>query len=259
MGVAMATKIRSHLASLKLPPDTSSDEVMEHLADFIEKTLAAVEAPILLKKEALTVIILAGVNGSGKTTTISKLAKKWIDEGNKVELVACDTFRAAATEQLEVWASRLNVKMHTTKSGHDASGLAFDALQKAQQNGADILLIDTAGRLQNKEHLMNELSKIQRVLKKIIPDAPHHMLLILDAATGQNIISQVEAFNKVVNVTGLILTKLDGTAKGGIAVALADRFGIPIHSIGIGESMQDLQAFSAHHFARALLDLDERV
>jgi len=203
------------------------------------------------------VIFVVGVNGTGKTTTIGKLAKRLGEGGAKVTLAAGDTFRAAAIEQLKVWADRAHAQFVATKAGGDAAGLAFEALEKARANGSDILLIDTAGRLQNKTGLMAELEKIARVIKKLDASAPHAVLLVLDATTGQNALSQVEAFSASVPVTGLIMTKLDGTAKGGILVALAGRFGLPVHYIGVGEGEDDLQPFVAADFARALVGAEE--
>ena len=257
MGVTTAGKFRAYLAAKKLPPETTPDEVLNLLSECIATYLKPVATPILLQKDQLNVILMVGVNGSGKTTTISKLAKQWKDQGYKIELAACDTFRAAATEQLALWAERLSIPIHTVAQGHEASGLAYDAITKASKSGANILIIDTAGRLHNKTHLMNELTKIQRVLKKIMPDAPHHVLLVLDATTGQNAIQQVEVFKKETNVTGLIITKLDGTAKGGVVVSLAEKYAIPIHAIGVGESFNDLHPFLAEDFARALVGLED--
>ena len=257
MGVATAAMLRAHLSDQKLSPDTTSDEVLAILAQHIETKLEPVAKSMTFSKTSLNVVLMIGVNGSGKTTTISKLAKQWKDQGYVVELAACDTFRAAAIEQLQVWADRLNVKLYTSQQGHDASGLAFESIQKASKSGANILMIDTAGRLHNKDHLMDELTKIQRVLKKIIPDAPHHVILVLDATTGQNAIQQVDVFQKAANVTGLIITKLDGTAKGGIVVGLADKYGLPIYGLGVGESFDDLQPFSAKQFAYALVGLED--
>jgi fused signal recognition particle receptor len=198
------------------------------------------------------VILVVGVNGTGKTTTIGKLARKLSREGLRVMLAAGDTFRAAAVEQLQIWGARAEVEVFAGGSGADAAGLAFDALAKARAKALDVLLIDTAGRLQNKADLMAELTKIVRVLKKIDADAPHSVLLVLDATVGQNAISQLEMFKATVPVTGLVMTKLDGTAKGGILVALADRFELPIPYIGIGEGQDDLQPFNAQTFAEAL-------
>ena len=257
MGTVTAAKLRAYLASKKLPPETTPDEVLSILADYIKSSLEPVATPITLSKESLNVILMVGVNGSGKTTTISKLAKQWKDQGYRVELAACDTFRAAATEQLVVWADRLSIPIYTSAQGHEASGLAYDAITKASKSGADILLIDTAGRLHNKTQLMNELTKIQRVLKKIMPEAPHHVILVLDATTGQNAVQQVDVFQKEANITGLIVTKLDGTAKGGVIVSLAEKYTLPIHAIGVGESFDDLQPFSAEDFARTLVGLED--
>uniref|UniRef100_UPI00356731B8 signal recognition particle-docking protein FtsY n=1 Tax=Sneathiella sp. TaxID=1964365 RepID=UPI00356731B8 len=198
------------------------------------------------------VVLVVGVNGSGKTTTIGKLAKQYSAEGKKVVLAAGDTFRAAAIEQLQIWGERTGCDVVTSKVGGDAAGLAYTALEKARKDGADLLLIDTAGRLQNKSDLMAELEKILRVIKKLEPDAPHSCLLVLDATTGQNALNQTEIFGKICNVTGLVMTKLDGTARGGVLVAIADRFGLPVHAIGIGEGVDDLQPFAAQDFARAL-------
>jgi fused signal recognition particle receptor len=202
------------------------------------------------------VVLIAGVNGTGKTTTIGKLAAKLKDGKQRVMLAACDTFRAAAIEQLKIWGERANAEVVAKGPGADAAGLAFDALEKARSQKLDVLLIDTAGRLHNKAGLMAELEKIARVLKKLDPDAPHAAILVLDATTGQNAISQVEAFQAAISLTGLIMTKLDGTAKGGILVALADRFGLPIHYIGVGENIGDLQPFDAAAFAKALAGVD---
>ena len=199
---------------------------------------------------------MCGVNGTGKTTTIGKLANQAVGAGLKVVLAACDTFRAAAVEQLEVWGQRNGVPVIRGKEGADPAGLAFDALERARAQGADLLLIDTAGRLQNKQVLMDELRKIIRVLKKVDPDAPHDTVLVLDATTGQNAHSQVEIFKAMVDLSGLIVTKLDGTAKGGVVVALARRFGLPIHAIGVGETIDDLRPFEADAFARTLLGLE---
>jgi fused signal recognition particle receptor len=198
------------------------------------------------------VVLVAGVNGTGKTTTIGKLASKLKSDGQRVMLAAGDTFRAAAIEQLKVWGERAGAPVVARAPGADAAGVAFEALEKAKTEKTDVLLIDTAGRLQTKAGLMAELQKIARVLKKLDADAPHAALLVLDATTGQNAISQVEAFQAAMPLTGLVMTKLDGTAKGGILVALADRFGLPIHFIGVGETINDLQVFDARSFARAL-------
>jgi fused signal recognition particle receptor len=228
------------------------------LADAITALLEPLEKPLVVGEYTPTVLMVAGVNGAGKTTTIGKLAKRLAEEGASVTIAAGDTFRAAAIEQLRVWADRAKARFVASKPGGDAAGLAYEALEAARVHGSDILLIDTAGRLQNKAGLMAELEKIARVIKKLDPSAPHAVLLVLDATTGQNAISQVEAFSASVPVTGLVMTKLDGTAKGGILVALAGRFGLPVHYIGIGEGEDDLQAFVAADFARALVGAESR-
>jgi fused signal recognition particle receptor len=202
------------------------------------------------------VALVVGVNGSGKTTTIGKLAKQYRDQGKRVVLAAGDTFRAAAVEQLQIWGERAGCPVLTRPTGSDAAGLAFDALTQAKAEGADILLIDTAGRLQNKADLMAELQKIVRVLKKIDDSAPHSVLLVLDATVGQNAHAQAEIFRDMVGVTGIVMTKLDGTAKGGVLVSLAEKYGIPIHAIGIGETADDLRPFEARAFARSLVGLE---
>jgi fused signal recognition particle receptor len=202
------------------------------------------------------VVLVCGVNGTGKTTTIGKLASQAVGAGLKVVLAACDTFRAAAVEQLQIWGERNGVPVIRGKEGADPAGLAYDALVQAREQGADLLMIDTAGRLHNKQALMDELRKIVRVLKKLDPEAPHDTVLVLDATTGQNAHNQVEIFKEMVDITGLIVTKLDGTAKGGVVVALARRFGLPIHAIGVGERLDDLRSFEAPAFARALLGLE---
>ena len=202
-------------------------------------------------------ILVAGVNGTGKTTTIGKLAQRLNGEGKRVMLVAGDTFRAAAVEQLTIWGERAGAPVVARPDGGDPAGLAFDALERARTEGIDVLLIDTAGRLQNKAHLMAELQKIDRVLKKLDPRAPHSRLLVLDATTGQNALNQVDVFRKAIAVDGLVMTKLDGTAKGGVLVALARRFGVPVIAVGIGEGIDDLRPFEARAFATALMGLDE--
>ena len=201
-------------------------------------------------------ILVIGVNGSGKTTTIGKLAAKLRAEGRTVMLAAGDTFRAAAIDQLKIWAERSGASFIAREAGADAAGLVFEAVEAAKQKNVDVLLIDTAGRLQNRTELMGELEKVVRVMKKVEPSAPHAVLLVLDATVGQNALSQVEIFRKVVGVTGLAMTKLDGTARGGILVAIAEKFKVPVHFIGIGEGVHDLAPFSAHDFARALVGLD---
>ena len=257
MGAAQSARIAAAVAKNRYDAEISGAELKSVLAGEIAALLAPIQQPLRVEDgKKPFVILVAGVNGTGKTTTIGKLAKRLAEEGAKVTLAAGDTFRAAAIEQLRVWADRAKAQFVATKTGGDAAGLAFEALEKARANGSDILLIDTAGRLQNKTGLMAELEKIARVIKKLDPSAPHAVLLVLDATTGQNAISQVEAFSASVPVTGLVMTKLDGTAKGGILVALAGRFGLPVHYIGVGEGEDDLQPFVAADFARALVGID---
>ncbi len=253
LGTGLAARIAAAVAKGRYDREISEAELRRVLADEIAKVLTPVEKPLRVDADrAPFVVLVAGVNGTGKTTTIGKLAKRLREEGAEVVLAAGDTFRAAAIEQLQVWGERTGAEVVARAAGADAAGLAFDAIQRARQKGADVVLIDTAGRLQNKTGLMAELEKIVRVIKKLDPSAPHAVLLVLDATTGQNALSQVEAFKAKVPLTGLIMTKLDGTAKGGILVALADRFAVPVHFIGIGEAAEDLQPFSAKAFADAL-------
>ena len=257
MGAGQAAKLAKAVAQNRYDAEISGRELKAALAGEIAALLAPIQKPLTMDEEKKPfVILVAGVNGTGKTTTIGKLAKRLAEEGAKVTIAAGDTFRAAAIEQLRVWADRAKAAFVATKPGGDAAGLAFEALEKTRANGSDILLIDTAGRLQNKAGLMAELEKIARVIKKLDATAPHAVLLVLDATTGQNAISQVEAFSASVPVTGLVMTKLDGTAKGGILVALAGRFGLPVHYIGVGEGEDDLQPFVAADFARALVGAD---
>ncbi len=223
----------------------------------IEKVLAPVAKPLVVDPAKKPfVILVAGVNGSGKTTTIGKLAAKFHAEGKTVMLAAGDTFRAAAIEQLKIWGERSGAPVVARAPGADAAGLVFDAVATAKERGADVLLVDTAGRLQNRSELMDELEKIVRVVKKVDPSAPHAVLLVLDATVGQNALSQVEIFGKAVGVTGLVMTKLDGTARGGILVAIATKFDVPVHFIGVGESVDDLAPFSARDFSRAIAGMD---
>ncbi|PIO98908.1 signal recognition particle-docking protein FtsY [Pleomorphomonas carboxyditropha] len=253
LGVAVASAIADRLSAERYGKDITDDEVKTILAAEVEKVLAPVAVPFALKADkAPQVVLVVGVNGSGKTTTIGKLASKFTAEGRKVMLAAGDTFRAAAIDQLKVWAGRTNVPIVARGVGADSAGLAFDALTRAKAEGIDILMIDTAGRLQNKAELMAELEKVVRVLRKIDPTAPHDVLLVLDATTGQNAVSQVEAFGRTAGVTGLVMTKLDGTARGGILVAIAEKFGLPVHFIGVGEGIDDLEPFAARDFARAI-------
>jgi len=258
MGAGQAKKLAAAVARNRYDEEISGKELKAVLAGEIAALLAPVQKPLVAQDgKKPFVILVAGVNGTGKTTTIGKMAKRLTEEGAKVTLAAGDTFRAAAIEQLKVWADRAHAGFVATKAGGDAAGLAFEALEKARADGSDILMIDTAGRLQNKAGLMAELEKIARVIKKLDASAPHAVLLVLDATTGQNALSQVEAFSASVPVTGLVMTKLDGTAKGGILVALAGRFGLPVHYIGVGEGEDDLQPFVAADFARALVGVEE--
>ena len=256
MGTAMATRLVDGLRRQRFAGDDIKIEVLEALADDIEKILKPITTPLISRTECNPqVIVMAGVNGTGKTTTIGKLAKQFTNQGHSVMLAACDTFRAAAVEQLCIWGERARVPVITAGQGADPAGLAYNALKEAREKQTDILLIDTAGRLQNKQGLMAELQKVIRVLGKQYPGAPHDCILVLDATTGQNAHSQVEIFRDMVSVTGLIVTKLDGAARGGVLVALAERFRLPIHAVGIGEGIEDLQTFSPRDFARSLLQL----
>ena len=237
--------------------EVSPEEVRAALAEEVVRLVEPVMKPLRLDlTKRPFVILVVGVNGSGKTTTIAKLAKQYRDAGHQVMLAAGDTFRAAAVEQLQIWGERTGCPVVTRPEGSDAAGLAYDALVQAQAEGRDILLIDTAGRLHNKANLMSELQKIVRVLKKVDPQAPHSVLLVLDATTGQNAHAQAEIFREMVGVTGIVMTKLDGTAKGGVLVSLAEKYGIPIHAIGIGEGAEDLRPFEARAYARSLVGLD---
>ncbi|WP_426037070.1 signal recognition particle-docking protein FtsY [Cypionkella sp. TWP1-2-1b2] len=253
MGVDTATRVTANIAEGRYGKRISTSELRDALATEIARIMAPVARPLPLYPQKPQVVLVVGVNGSGKTTTIGKLAAQFKAAGKSVVIAAGDTFRAAAVEQLQVWGTRAGVPVLTAPEGSDPASLAFDALTKAQADGADLLLIDTAGRLQNRQDLMEELSKIVRVIRKKDPTAPHNTLLVLDATTGQNAINQVEIFRKIADVTGLVMTKLDGTAKGGVLVALADKFGLPIHAIGIGEQIDDLAPFDPDDFARALV------
>ncbi|MFT6658594.1 signal recognition particle-docking protein FtsY [Maritalea sp.] len=253
LGLETAIEITQKLSKDRFDKEISVDEIRSVLRDEVAKVLAPVAQPLVLNvQNGLHVILMVGVNGSGKTTTIGKLTAKLTAEGKKVVLAAGDTFRAAAVEQLQVWGQRSGVEVITRPTGADASGLAFDAVTEAKAQGADVLIIDTAGRLQNRDELMAELEKIIRVIKKVDPSAPHSTLLTLDATTGQNALSQVEIFGKRAGVTGLVMTKLDGTARGGILVAIAKRFALPVHFIGVGETIGDLAPFEAQDFAEAI-------
>jgi len=257
LGIETASDMVEALAKQKLGREVSEDEVRIALASEIARVLEPVAHPLAIDPTKKPhVILVVGVNGTGKTTTIGKLANQLRAEGRSVMLVAGDTFRAAAVEQLKIWGERAGCPVVArTETGADAAGLAYDALADAKATGADVLIIDTAGRLQNKAHLMDELKKIDRVIKKLDPEAPHTRLLVLDATTGQNAHNQVEVFKEAVKIDGLVMTKLDGTAKGGVVVALAKRFGLPIVAVGVGEGIDDLRPFEAGGFARALLGL----
>jgi fused signal recognition particle receptor len=253
LGAPVAASLAATIAKDRYDKEISEEEIRAILAQEISKLIApSAKAFAVGPEKKPFVVLVAGVNGTGKTTTIGKLAARLSAEGHKVVLAAGDTFRAAAIEQLQIWGKRAGAKVIAKSTGADSAGLAYDALAQTQEDGADVLLIDTAGRLQNKTGLMAELEKIVRVLRKLDGEAPHAAILVLDATTGQNALSQVEAFKNVIPLTGLIMTKLDGTAKGGILVALAHRFGLPIHFVGVGESIEDLQAFNAQDFADAL-------
>jgi fused signal recognition particle receptor len=253
LGADLARRLSAEFGESRYDAEITEREIREHLATAIARVLQPSARPFIVDDARKPfVVLIAGVNGTGKTTTIGKLAAKLRNQGRRVTLAAGDTFRAAAIEQLKIWGERAGAQVIARAPGSDAAGLAFEALEKAKSEKSDVLLIDTAGRLQNKAGLMAELQKVARVLKKLDPDAPHAALLVLDATTGQNAISQVEAFQAAIPLTGLVMTKLDGTAKGGILVALADRFRLPIHFIGVGEGIDDLQAFDAPAFARAL-------
>ena len=258
LGLATSARIAKAVGEGRYDKQIEPSEVKAILAREVEAILMPVARPLAIDATKKPfVILMVGVNGSGKTTTIGKLAAKFRAEGKSVMLAAGDTFRAAAIEQLRVWGERTGADVVFGQQGADASGLAFEALQKAKTNGTDVLLIDTAGRLQNKQGLMDELAKVVRVIRKQDAAAPHAALLVLDATVGQNAISQVEAFRTTAGVTGLVMTKLDGTARGGILVALAAQFGLPVHFIGVGEGVEDLEPFSAGDFARAVAGLGE--
>ncbi|WP_137150542.1 signal recognition particle-docking protein FtsY [Devosia sp. FKR38] len=257
LGIETATAITDTLRRDRFDRDVSGEDVRAVLAAEVEKVLGPVAQPLEISgTQKPFIILMIGVNGSGKTTTIGKLAQKYAAEGKSVMLAAGDTFRAAAIEQLQIWGDRTGATVVSRPAGADASGLAFDAVTQARAEGRDVLIIDTAGRLQNRDELMNELEKIIRVIKKVDPTAPHATLLTLDATTGQNALKQVEIFGKRAGVTGLVMTKLDGTARGGILVAIARQFGLPVHFIGVGEGVGDLEAFTAADFAQAIAGRD---
>jgi fused signal recognition particle receptor len=253
LGVDTSARIATALAKGRHDKEITTEEVRAVLAEEVERVLAPVAQPLLIPRgEGVQVVLVVGVNGTGKTTTIGKLTHSLIGQGSTVMIAAGDTFRAAAIDQLKIWGERTGAEVIARNVGADAAGLAFDALTQAREKNCDVLLIDTAGRLQNKQALMDELEKVIRVLRKIDPTAPHHVLLVLDATTGQNALNQVEVFKDKAGVTGLIMTKLDGTARGGILVAISAKFGLPVHAIGIGEGVEDLSEFDAGEFARAI-------
>ena len=258
LGVAASRRIVEGFRKTRFGKEVSDEEVKATLADEIAAILGPVAQPLVIEPaRAPHVVLVVGVNGTGKTTTIAKLGKQYRDEGLKAGFVAGDTFRAAAVEQLQVWADRTGARFFPpAKPGADAAGLAFDALTTARAEGLDVLLVDTAGRLHNKSALMEELRKVIRIIRRVDETAPHSVLLVLDATTGQNAVQQVKVFGEMVDVTGLAVTKLDGSAKGGVVVALAQEFGLPVHVVGVGEKAEDLRPFAARDYARGLLGLD---
>ncbi len=258
LGVKTAARLTRSLAGTRFAQEATPEEVRSALAEEAAAILEPVARPLRVDPSRQPhVVLVCGVNGSGKTTTIAKLAKHFVDQGLAVNLAAGDTFRAAAIEQLQVWGERAGCPVIAAKLGADAAGLAYEALARSRAEGADVLLIDTAGRLHNKANLMAELQKIVRVIGKLDPSAPHDCLLVLDAGVGQNAHNQVETFRDMVDVSGLIMTKLDGTARGGVVVALAERFGLPVHAVGVGESLDDMRPFQARAFARGLMGLED--
>jgi fused signal recognition particle receptor len=257
MGIGIAAEVTEELRRSRFNQEVSPEEVRGALAEQVIRLVEPMMKPLRIDLSRKPfVILVVGVNGSGKTTTIAKLAKQYRDAGHDVMLAAGDTFRAAGVEQLQIWGERTGCRVVSRPAGSDAAGLAYEAFEQARAEGSDILLIDTAGRLHNKANLMSELQKIVRVLKKVDPQAPHSVLLVLDATTGQNAHAQAEIFREMVGVTGIVMTKLDGTARGGVLVSLAEKYGIPIHAIGIGETAEDLRPFEARAYARSLVGLD---
>ncbi len=257
LGVSTASKLAAGIAERRFGSEASDADIRGALAEDIAKVLAAVAKPLEIDAaHAPHVVLVCGVNGSGKTTTIGKLAKQFKDQGHRVMIAAGDTFRAAAVEQLQVWGERAGVPIIADAPGADAAAVAYKALERARADGADLLMIDTAGRLQNRKDLMAELEKIVRVIKKLDAGAPHSVVLVMDATIGQNAHSQVETFKEMVAVSGLVLTKLDGSAKGGVVVALAEKFGLPVHAVGVGEGIEDLRPFDAETFARSLMGIE---
>ncbi|MCK5384163.1 MAG: signal recognition particle-docking protein FtsY [Alphaproteobacteria bacterium] len=259
LGPKTAAKVIEEFSKDRFGKDISEEEIREALADVMADILAPVAFPLKINKpeKGPYVILTCGVNGAGKTTTTGKMAKQYTEElGLSVIIAAADTFRAAAVDQLAVWAKRGGAKIYFKDVGADSASVAFEAYERAVEENTDVLVIDTAGRLQNKKNLMEELKKIVRVLKKKDENLPHSVLLVLDSTTGQNAYSQVETFKKMVDVTGLVVTKLDGSAKGGVLIGLADQFGVPVHAIGVGETVDDLRPFNARDYARSLMGLD---
>ncbi len=257
LGVAVAGRVAAALAKDRFNKEISDEEVKDILATEIESILTPVAKPLEMNPTNKPhVILMAGVNGAGKTTTIGKLGKKFKDDGKKVMLAAGDTFRAAAVEQLQIWGERVGVPVIAKDIGSDAAALAYEAMERAAAEDIDVLLIDTAGRLQNREELMAELAKVVRVIGKKMDGAPHDTVIVLDATTGQNAVHQVEVFQQLANISGIVMTKLDGSAHGGVLVACADKFGLPVHAIGVGEAIEDLQPFNPRDFARALVGIE---
>ncbi|UIJ44134.1 signal recognition particle-docking protein FtsY [Sphingomonas cannabina] len=258
LGPETAARVRSRLAEGQYERNMEELGIRLVVAEEVAKALAPVAQP--LDVDAFPrpqVILVIGVNGSGKTTTIAKLANLFLEQDYSVMLAAGDTFRAAAIGQLRTWAERIGVPIVSGNEGGDAAGIVYEAVKQATANGTDVLIVDTAGRLQNKRELMDELAKIRRVLGRLNPEAPHDVVLVLDATTGQNALSQIEVFKEVAGVTGLVMTKLDGTARGGVLVAAAERYGLPIHAIGVGEKVDDLRPFDANEVARIIAGVEE--
>ena len=257
IGPTVAEKLTAELANEKFDTNIKPEEVKNFLAKKIEEKLEEVAKTLVLDYiQKPIVVLVVGVNGTGKTTTIGKLAHQYSSKEKKIMIAACDTFRAAAVEQLQIWSERSSTEFIKGSQGCDPAGLAYEALENAKSGNVDVLFIDTAGRVQNRTELMEELAKIIRVIRKLDPESPHHCLLTLDATTGQNALNQVEIFKEMAEISGLIVTKLDGSAKGGILLSLADKFGLPVHAIGVGEKIEDLQSFEAQEFARSLMGLE---
>jgi len=256
LGVTLAHRVTATISRGRYNEAITPDELKAVVSAEVTKILEPVAKPLIIGDAKPFVILMVGVNGSGKTTTIGKLASRFASEGRKVMLAAGDTFRAAAIDQLKIWGERTGAKVISGAQGADSAGLAFDAMNAARADGADVLIVDTAGRLQNRTELMNELEKMVRVMKKLDASAPHAVLLVLDATVGQNALAQVEAFGKSAGVTGLVMTKLDGTARGGILVAIAEKFAVPTHFIGVGEGVDDLAPFAAEDFGKAIAGIE---